>query len=41
MPKKNYYLDSARTQPITAKWGIFYQNFAVSYAGVALAATDP
>ena len=42
MPSKTYYLDDARTDAITAKWGFFlYNNFAVSYAGQELAATDP
>ena len=42
MPSKTYYLDDARTDAITAKWGFFlYNNFAVSYAGRELAATDP
>ena len=42
MPSKTYYLDDAHTDIITAKWGFFlYNNFAVSYAGQELAATDP
>ena len=41
MPTKTYSLDAARTDAITAKWGIFYQNFTVRYAGSVLAATDP
>jgi hypothetical protein len=41
MPTKTYYLDDARTEPIMAKWGLFYRNFAVSYAGATLRATNP
>jgi hypothetical protein len=41
MPSKTYYLDSTRTDAITANWGFFYRNFTVSYAGQELMATDP
>lgn len=41
MPTKTLYLDDARIQPITATWGMFYRNFAVSYAGTALEPTNP
>lgn len=42
MPTKTYYLDAARTDAITAKWGFFlYRNFTVHYAGAQLPATNP
>lgn len=46
MPTKTYFLDEARTEPLTARWGWFYRNFTLSYrdqpltpveAGVSLA----
>ena len=41
MPSKTFYLDDARTQPLTASWGMFFRNFTVSYAGAALEAINP
>lgn len=42
MPTKTYYLDAARTDAITAKWGFFlYRNFTVHHAGAVLPAIDP
>lgn len=41
MPTKTFYLDDARTEPLTANWGLFFRNFTVSYAGIALAPTNP
>ncbi|OGX90534.1 hypothetical protein [Hymenobacter coccineus] len=33
MPKKTYYLDEARTEPITVQWGLAYRNFILSHQG--------
>ncbi|MGY3089439.1 hypothetical protein ACVWYF_002487 [Hymenobacter sp. UYAg731] len=41
MPTKTYYLDDARTDAITASWGLFYRNFTVRYADTVLPATNP
>ncbi|MBD2770484.1 hypothetical protein IC235_21580 [Hymenobacter sp. BT664] len=41
MPTKIFYLDEARTDAVTAKWGMFYRNFTVHYAGTPLAASEP
>ena len=41
MPTKTFYLDDARIEPLTANWGLFFRNFTVSYAGTALAPTNP
>ena len=41
MPKKTYYLDEARTDPLMVEWGMFYRNFTASYAGNTLTAVDP
>ena len=41
MPTKTFYLDDARTEPLTAEWGLFYRNFTVRYAGIPLAPTNP
>ena len=41
MPSKTFYLDNARTEPLTTNWGLFYRNFTVSYAGAILPPTDP
>ncbi|GAA4045676.1 hypothetical protein GCM10022409_34710 [Hymenobacter glaciei] len=41
MPSKTFYLDDARTEPLTASWGFLFRNFTVSYAGNALEPTNP
>lgn len=41
MPTKTFYLDGARTEPLTAQWGLFFRNFTVSYAGTTVAPTNP
>jgi hypothetical protein len=40
MPTKTFDLDEARTDVVTVKWGLFYRNLTVRYAGALLAATD-
>lgn len=41
MPTKTFYLDDARTQPLTTSWGLFFRNFTASYAGIPLEPTNP
>ena len=41
MPTKTFYLDDARTEPLTATWGLLFRNFTVSYAGNPLEPTNP
>ena len=41
MPSKTFYLDDARTQPLTASWGMFFRNFTASFAGTALEPLNP
>jgi hypothetical protein len=41
MPSKTFYLDDARSQPLTASWGMFFRNFTVSYAGTDLVPINP
>lgn len=36
MPTKTYYLDDARSQNLTVKWGMFYRNLEVFYQGQSL-----
>ena len=36
MPTKTYYLDTARTDAVTASWGWFFRNFRLSYQGQEL-----
>ncbi len=36
MPSKTYYLDAAKTEVLTAKWGMFFKNLEVSYNGQSL-----
>lgn len=40
MPKKTYYLDEARTEPITVQWGLAYRNFILSYQGEPVAPAE-
>ncbi|MGI4883552.1 MAG: hypothetical protein ACRYFR_01175 [Janthinobacterium lividum] len=40
MPKKTYYLDEARTEPITVQWGMAYRNFILSYQGEPVAPAE-
>ena len=41
MPTKTFYLDANHTEPLTAKWGLFYRNFTVSHGGTVLAPSNP
>lgn len=41
MPTSTFYLDDARTEPLTATWGLFFRNFTVSHAGNPLEPTNP
>ncbi len=36
MPSKTYYLDAAKTEILTVKWGMFFKNVEVSYNGQPL-----
>jgi hypothetical protein len=36
MPSKTYYLDAAKTESLTAKWGMFFRNVEVLYNGQSL-----
>ena len=36
MPSKTYYLDAAKTETLTAKWGIFFKNVEIIYNGQSL-----
>jgi hypothetical protein len=36
MPTKTYYLDDARTEVLTAKWGMFFKNVELIYNGQSL-----
>jgi len=36
MPSKTYYLDAAKTEALTAKWGMFFKNVEISYNGQSL-----
>jgi hypothetical protein len=36
MPSKTYYLDDARTEQLTVKWGFFFRNTEVFYNGQSL-----
>jgi hypothetical protein len=36
MPSKTYYLDVAKTEALTAKWGMFFKNVEISYNGQSL-----
>ena len=40
MATKTYYLDQARTEPITVKWGMFYRNFTLAYCGQPVLPTE-
>ena len=36
MPSKTYYLDAAKTEALTAKWGLFFKNVEILYNGQSL-----
>lgn len=36
MPSKTYYLDAAKTEALTAKWGMFFKNVEIIYNGQSL-----
>lgn len=36
MPTKTYYLDAARTDAVTASWGLFFRNFKIEHRGQLL-----
>jgi hypothetical protein len=41
MPTKTYYLDSARTDAVTASWSLFFRNFCLRYQGQELGRLTP
>jgi hypothetical protein len=41
MPTNTYYLDAARTDAITASWGMFFRNFRLDYQGRELGQLTP
>jgi hypothetical protein len=36
MPTKTYYFDAAKTDGVTASWGMFFRNFRLEYRGQEL-----
>jgi hypothetical protein len=41
MPTSTFYLDAARTEAITASWGMFFRNFRLDYQGQELGRLTP
>ncbi|WP_324679175.1 hypothetical protein [Hymenobacter sp. GOD-10R] len=41
MPTKTYYLDSARTEALTASWRLFFRDFQLNYQGQELGRLSP
>jgi hypothetical protein len=41
MPTNTFYLDAARTEAVTASWGMFFRNFRLDYQGQELGRLTP
>lgn len=41
MPTNTFYLDAARTEAVTASWGMFFRNFRLDYQGRELGRLTP
>ena len=41
MPTNTFYLDAARTEAVTASWGMFFRNFRLDYQGRELGQLTP